>query len=420
MNKFLKIKSSTNTVFVSSHLEGLTSSAISSTGEVFTWGSNTHGLLGDGTKKSKSLPFNITSMFNLDSGDKITSLVLSTLHSIAISSTGKVFTWGSNSKGSLGNGTTEDEIVPKEITSNFSLIKGEKIISIFSGGLFSSAISSTGKVFTWGWNAKGQLGDGTIEDRHSPVDITSRFSLGSRDRIISLSLGAYHCIALSSQGRIYTWGENEWGQLGDGTTVNRNAPNEITSNFPFLKDDKIISLSLGGAESSAISTSGRIFTWGHNYFGQLGDGTDNKTFFYNRFKLGLLERFKSADKLLPNEITSNFRLKNKEKITLISINLGLITSFSAALSSTGRVFTWGANSKGELGDGTTIIRNLPNEITSKFSLKEGEKIISLSLGLDHSSAISSTGRLFTWGNNNTGQLGDGTTVDKNVPSLINI
>jgi uncharacterized repeat protein (TIGR02543 family) len=209
-----------------------------------------------------------------------------------------------------------------------------KINTISSGYHHSGFITSDYRVFTWGWNKVGQLGDGTLVNKNSPIEITSKFKNG--ENVISLSLGVNHSSALTSSGKVFTWGSNDFGQLGDGTLINRILPNEITNNFNLIAGDKIIGLNSENNQSSALSLSGRVFTWGRNEFNQIGDGS-------------------SANKNLPTEITSNFNLSSDDKI--ISIELG--NMHSAALSLKGRIFTWGQNGNGQLGNGGTLNRLTP-------------------------------------------------------------
>jgi uncharacterized repeat protein (TIGR02543 family) len=320
-------------------------------------------------------------------------------HSVILTSN-KIYSFGFNDVGQLGDGTTTMRSSPTDITSRFSgLVSPDKIISVSLGYNHSAALSSSGRVFMWGLNDLGQLGDGTTTMRSSPTDITSRFSgLVSPDKIISVSLGGTHSAALSSSGRVFMWGSNGYGQLGDGTTTMRSSPTDITSRFSGLvSPDKITSVSLGGAHSAALSSSGRVFMWGLNGSGQLGDGN---TIF----------------RASPTEITSRFSgLVSPDKITYISLG----DAHSAALSSLGRVFMWGLNGSGQLGDGTTTMRSTPTNVTSRFSgLVSPDKIISVSLGIGQSAALSSSGQVFTWGFNGAGHLGDGTTITRYTPSLI--
>jgi len=372
------------------------SSAISSTGRVFTWGGNSFGKLGDSTDTNKLVPTDITSKFKLNSNDKIVSLSLGGDHSSAVSSAGRVFTWGWNSFGQLGDSTNTNKSVPTEITSKFNLGSNDKIISLSLGGDHSSALSEAGRVFTWGANRLGQLGDNTNTNKSVPIDITSNFKLDSNDKIVNLSFGSAYSSAVSSTGRVFTWGWGGSGQLGNNTFRNLiSVPTEITSNFKLDSNDKIVNLSSGSDYSSAISSTGRVFTWGGNNYGQLGDNT-------------------TTSKSVPTEITLNFKLDSNDKI--LSLSLG--ADHSSAISSNGWVFTWGRNAWGSLGNNSTTNSLVPTEITSRFNLDSNDKIVSLSLGTDHSSAVISTGRVFTWGWNGSGQLGDNTTFSRTVPNEI--
>jgi alpha-tubulin suppressor-like RCC1 family protein/predicted metalloprotease len=373
------------------------SAAITSEGRVFTWGSYGFGKLDDGTFTGNNIPTEITSQFNLNGGETITSVSLGGIHSAAITSEGRLFTWGYNYiYGQLGDGTTTSRSTPKEISSQFSLNTGETITNVSLGEVHSSAITSEGRVFTWGYNAYGQLGDGTTTKRYTPTEITSQFNLSKRETIKSVSLGRSHSSAITSEGRVFTWGDNYSSQLGDGTTSKRYTPTEITSQFNLSKRETIKSVSLGSSHSSAITSEGRVFTWGYNFYGQLGDGTTLNS------------------RSTPTEITSQFNLSKRE--TIKSVSLG--SSHSSVITSEGRIFTWGLNDFGQLGDGTKTYRYTRTEITSQFNLNTGETIIQVSLGDRHSSAITSEGRVFTWGNNEYGQLGDGTTTKRYTPTEI--
>ena len=362
------------------------SAALTSNGRLFTWGYNDYGQLGDGSAVDKYIPIEITNRFSLATEDKIIQVSLGGNHSVALTSNGRLFTWGYNYYGELGDGTTTYRYTPTEITNRFSLSKGDKIIQVSLGTSHSAALTSNGRLFTWGYNQYGKLGDGTTTNRSTPTEITNRFSLATEDKIIQVSLGGNHSAALTSNGRLFTWGYNWYGQLGDGTTTNGFTPTEITSRFILATEDKIIQVSLGGNHSAALTSSGRLFTWGYNHSGQLGD-----------FNAGTY-------RYSPKEITNRFSLATEDKI--IQVSLG--TSHSAALTSSGRLFTWGSNYNGQLGDEIYNNRSTPTEITNRFSLATGDKIIRVSLSNYISAALTSNGRLFTWGYNKFGQLGDGT------------
>ena len=371
------------------------SAAITSIGRVFIWGRNNSGQLGDGTTTDKLRPIEITNRFNLGAGETIESISLGGGHSAAVTSIGRAFIWGSSSDGQLGGGTLSIMTTPAELTSFFKLGAGEKITSFSLGFLNSSAITSTGRVFTWGRNDKGQLGDGSIARRIRPVDITRLFDLGPGETIVNMSLGYYHSAAISSEGSIFTWGMNENGQLGDRTTDSKYIPIKITNpNYKYL-GDKFKSIYLGLSHTAAITEKGQVYSWGDNSNGQLGNGT-------------------TIEKTMPSYIGNLPQTYMDE--TIQSISLGSL--HSAAVTTNGRIFTWGSNANSQLGDGTITQRNNPIEITSRFNLSIGEKIESVSLGGYYSSAITSKGRIFTWGSNAYGQLGNGTITSLSAPTVI--
>ncbi|MCF7930801.1 MAG: InlB B-repeat-containing protein [Acholeplasmataceae bacterium] len=369
------------------------SAALTSYGRVFTWGQNNYGQLGDGTLMNRYKPVDITQNFNLREGEVICEISFGASHSSALSSDGRIFMWGNNSNGRLGDGTTTNRYLPVEISYNLNLEIADKVTNIAMGGSHSAALTSNGKVYMWGDNYYGKLGFGTNDDSsHStPIEITSNFHLSGEDKIFSISLGENFSSAISIDGRVFTWGYNIFGQLGDGTTINRYLPVEITSNFSHDPSDKIESVSLGSRFSSALTFSGRIFTWGFNEDGQLGDGT-------------------IVRRILPVEITSNFNLEDGEKIT--SSDSG--NYHSSAVTSLGRIFTWGYNYTGQLGNGSVGAHVLlPTDITDNFDITDDDLILKTDLGGLHSSAITLLGHVYLWGCNENGQLGNGENIYTN-------
>lgn len=375
------------------------SSLLTTEGRLFMWGDNDYGSVGDGTDVDRSFPVDITGNFNLAEGEKILSVSLGNSSSAAITSTGRVFTWGRNNKGQLGNGEADWDamsFVPVDITGQFNLNNEEKIVMISLGSYNSSALSSSGRVFTWGYNSSGELGDGTKINKLVPTDITSRFNLNNEEKIVIISMKYWHMGAITSEGRLFMWGNNERGQLGNDSISDRNTPVDITSHFLLNPEEKILSLSVGLNHSAALTTEGRMFTWGSNSYNQLGDG-DNLSY--------------SSE---PIDITSYFNLDNQDMI--ISISLG--GDHSAAITENGLIFTWGYNLTGQIGNDTNYSSDLPLNITNNLVLVNGERIVQVSLGQSNSSALTSNGHLFTWGYNGSGQLGNGTKYNKYLPQEV--
>ncbi len=360
---------------------------------VFFWGRNNDGQIGNGTTLNVSNPVDITSEFNLNMNEVISNVYLGSKHSLAITSNGRVFTWGLNSDGQLGDGTTLNKNTPIDITSELNLLPGEKVIQAAIGlSNRSYVITTLGRVFAWGDNSSGQLGDGTTDVRLTPVEITHQFGLETNETIVQINVGGGNSSAISSLGRLFTWGVNNVGQLGDGTKISSTTPKDITSNFDLNTDEIIIQSSFGNSMASALTSSGRVFVWGRGDHGQL---TVDSVY----------------EMLYPTDVTSVFNLNNDEIV--VQISMGLL--HCALITSEGRMFTWGMNTSGEIGDGTTSIVALPQDITSMLNLNQDEKIVQISLGSSYTFAITSQGRIFSWGDNSFYQLGDGTTNSSSIP-----
>ena len=347
---------------------------LTSNGRLFMWGENDYGQLGDDTNFWHPDPVEITPYFSLDEGDKIIHVSLGGKFSSALTSNGRLFMWGYNYYGQLGDNTTISRSTPTDITDRFNLVSGDKIIQVSLGILYySAALTSNGRLFMWGFNEYGQLGEISWMDRITPFDITHYFYLESNDKIIQVSLGGLHSAALTSSGRLFMWGYNDYGQLGNDNLITTSLPRDITGRFNLVSGDRIVFVSLGLYHSSVLTSSGRLFTYGLNSYGQLGDNTDN-------------------DKKVPTEITHHFILDSGDRV--IKVSMGWM--HSSALTLNGRFFTWGRNESGQLGDNTTIHRYVPTEITNHFGLLD-DQLIQISLGFNHTSTLTSSGKVFMWG-----------------------
>ena len=378
------------------------SGSLTADGRVFVWGLNGSGQLGDGSTTKREKPVEITAGFDLAPSDKIQSLHFGANHSAAISSLNRVFIWGWNYNSRLGFNDTTNRNTPTEITSLFNLdsASNEFIQSIRLGWASSFALTSTGRVFSWGENSLGQLGDGTFNPKGSPVDITSKFLLdpNTNEKVTYLSSSYESMFALTSAGKIFAWGDNTDGKLGDDTTTNRNTPTNITSRFGLLNDEVIQSISsLGLFHTVVLTNQSRVFTFGNNSNGQLGNGSSSSTI-----------------SKTPIDITSSFSLSGGETIQTLTGG----ASFSIITTSLGRIMSWGGNFSGQLGNGNNTNQFTPVNIADQFVLQNGETIKSMSLGYNHSFAVTSSGRLFGWGINSSNQLGDGLTASRNIPFVI--
>ena len=373
---------------------GIHTVAIDEEGKVYTWGNNKYGQLGDETANSP-LPICISNKENELKGKKIISISAGGIHTVAIDEEGKAYTWGNNEVGQLGDGTTTNSVFPICISDKENELKGKRIVDISAGYGHTVAIDEEGKVYTWGDNGDGQLGDGTTNDSPLPICISNKENELKGKKIISISAGGYHTVALDEEGKVYTWGDNYYGQLGDEMTYRSKVPICISNKENELKGKKIISISAGGDHTVAIDEEGKVYTWGYNRGGQLGDGTTN-------------------DSEVPICISDKENELKGKKIISISAGGG----HTVAIDEEGKVYTWGFNYYGQLGDGTTTNSVLPICISNKENELKGKKIISISAGGGHTVVLDEEGKVYTCGANYFGQWGDGTTTKSLLPICI--
>ena len=214
--------------------------AVGSDGYTYAWGLNNYGQLGNSSKSSSSFPVRVrdfASPNDANKGLKAVQVSAGYSHSLAVGSDGYTYAWGLNNYGQLGNSSTADSTVPVRVrdpTSPKDASKGLKATAINAGGEHSLAVGSNGYVYAWGWNLYSQLGDGTTSNSSVPVpvrDPTSPADASKGLQATRFSVGDHHSLAVGSNGYAYAWGENSYGQLGDGTTDDSNVPVSVLFNL---------------------------------------------------------------------------------------------------------------------------------------------------------------------------------------------
>ncbi|MSQ23289.1 MAG: hypothetical protein EXR58_01870 [Chloroflexi bacterium] len=224
--------------------------ALKSDGTVWAWGYNDSGQLGDGTTINRQSPVQV-----LDLTD-VTALAAGDQHSLALKSDGTIWGWGANTYGALGDGTGDGRSTPAPI-SGFS-----GVTAVAAGAYHSLALLSDGTVWGTGYNQNGELGDGTTDPRLTPVPVSGLSNASA------IGAGTFHSLALMPDGTVWTWGSNTNRQIGDGT---RNHP--VLSPVQVVGLSGVVGIGSGYSHTLAIRDDGTLWTWGWNEFGQLGDGT---------------------------------------------------------------------------------------------------------------------------------------------------
>lgn len=348
--------------------------ALAADGTVFTWGDNSYGQLGDNTKTATLTPVQVlkgayggTTYLGDNMNNPIITIFGSVFHNIAIAADGTVFTWGYNGYYELGDNTYIDKSTPiQPLTGAYNGNtylgdnKNNPIVSVFANVYHNIALAADGSVYTWGYNGWGNLGDGTTNDGKIPLQVlngvysgTSYLGDNSNNPIIGVSVGKYHSMALASNGTVFTWGWNPYGQLGDNTITDKSTPEIVLkgdySGTTYLGDNtnnSIISVSGGTYHSSAMAVNGTIYTWGYNGYGQLGDSTKNSKTIPVR--------------VLKGDYNGTRYLSDNKDNPIIAVSSG--ENSTSVMADDGTVYAWGDNGSGNLGDNTTANKSTPVKV----------------------------------------------------------
>ncbi|MDR0751602.1 MAG: hypothetical protein LBF12_03310 [Christensenellaceae bacterium] len=296
-------------------------------------------------------------------------------HSLYIDPAGSLWAFGYNDYGQLGDNSTTTRTSPVQIKA------GTAFTTASAGRFHSMAIDTEGNLWAWGRNGDGQLGDFTQTTRTTPVKIYAK------KKFAQVSAGRLHSMAIDVDGHLWTWGYNGNGELGNGNTSTIIYPTQITADDG--KATKFKSISAGDYFSLAIDSDGRLWSFGLNAAGQLGLGEES-----NSIKIPTQVIATTTDE---NEIT---------EFDFISAG----NAHSLAIDASGNLWAFGYNQYGQLGNGTTTNTTSPVQITAGDGAVA--KFKSIEAGHDYSMVVDLYGNLLTCGRNISGQLGDGTTVNK--------
>lgn len=240
-------------------------------GTLASWGANDAGQLGEGSMADQSSPV-LVDQSGVLAGRTVVSIAAGDYHTVARCSDGSVAAWGSNGDGQLGDGTTTDRPRPV-LVDRSGVLDGSPVVKVAAGDYFTVALCADGTLAAWGWNNFGQLGDGTTTNRSNPTLVERSGVLAGRT-VVALAAGGYHTCVLCADGAIAAWGWNTSGQLGNATTTDRIVP-ALIDQGGVLSGKTVVGISAGGIHTLALCSDGTAVAWGNNFYGQLGDGTNS-------------------------------------------------------------------------------------------------------------------------------------------------
>tara|TARA_Y100000389_G_scaffold204479_1_gene257288 strand:- start:72 stop:3176 length:3105 start_codon:yes stop_codon:yes gene_type:complete len=306
-------------------------------GKCYAWGGNDNGQLGQGNVTNSQTPLQVKGIGGSGSLENIVSVGVGHGHSLACDSTGNVYSWGSNfynnsdTQGMLGDGTTTNRTAPIKVLGVGGTENLTGVIQVVGQPYTSHALTSTGNVYSWGSNEYGECGDGTTTNRLTPVQVVGVGGTGYLENIIKLSHDGYArgIMALGSNGLVYAWGYNAYGQLGQGDTTNSSTPVIVKSVNGTNDLENIVDIASGGDHAFALDSSGNVYGWGYGEYIGISNSTANVT---------------TPQKLPISNIAA----------------IGAERFGGSAMDADGNVFAWSAsNSNGHVGDGTTTNRYTP-------------------------------------------------------------
>lgn len=341
------------------------SCAVTADGVGFCWGDNSEGGLGDNSLTNRLTPTAVAG------GHTFSQISAGRFYSCALTGAGAAWCWGLNTLGALGNGTTATDSVPQPVSGG---IVFQAITTGNGSGRQTCAINSTGTAYCWGADGKGQLGNGPPF-----AQVSTPSAVLVAGTWTQIAAGAFYTCGVRTSGAGFCWGEDSFGQLGDGAPkALADQPSAVIGGLLFTQ------VAPGQVHTCALS-GGAAYCWGSNLNGRLGQDTVT-----------------TNESLTPLAVTGG--------VTFSSLVSG--ESFSCGLTAGGVAYCWGYNAWGQLGNGST------NNATTPTPVAGGISFASISAGTDYACGVTSAGQAYCWGDNSLGQLGDGTVFQRETPTPI--
>jgi alpha-tubulin suppressor-like RCC1 family protein/uncharacterized protein (DUF2345 family) len=356
--------------------------AVKSDGTVWAWGENDlWGRLGNGGTTSSGTPVQAVGLSD------IVAVAGGSAHSVALKGDGTVWTWGYNGDGQLGIGMIDAD--PHLTATQVPGLSG--VVAIFAGIVSSMALQSQAMGAAWGSNTNGYLGNNTVTRSTIPTAVNPLLT-----GLSAISAGGFHSVAVKSDGTLWTWGYNGYGEMGIGEGLSGGStPTQILVAGPRVK-----AVATGEHHTLALTSTGAVWAWGENENGQTGVGTVGPTGWVTDIPVSYLPV--QVDGILP----------------VVAVAAGAYHSL--ALDSGGTVWAWGANNQGQLGtppDPYTS-RSAPGHVQGETGTGYLSGVVAIAAGGLHSLALKNDGTVWAWGSNSNGELGNGQFAGPQNPTRV--
>jgi alpha-tubulin suppressor-like RCC1 family protein len=339
-------------------------------GAVYAWFDNDSGQLGIG-KCCVQFDSQTPVATLMPSGTTSIATAAGQSHSLVVTSTGAVYAFGFNGRGQLGDGNNTNVDAPVQT----SMPTGVTATTVAAGWDQSLALTSTGALYSWGYNNVGQLGIGTTKNSKVPVLV----HMPAGVTVTGIAAGQFHCLAVTSTGAVYAWGFNGSGQLGNGTTNNASLPQLV----PLPAGVKATAVGAGDNHSLVVTSTGAVYTFGKNNFGQLGNGTTTNSLSPVLVKLPTGVKATAA---AAGGVSPTAKVPGED--------------YSIALTGSGQVYAWGGGANGDLGNGGTSNSSVP----VRTKLPSGVIATQIGAGPNFAHALTSAGDVYFWGSESNGHF----------------
>jgi len=344
------------------------------TGAAYCWGANGSGQLGDGTMMNRSRPV----LVQAPPGVSFAAVTGGAAHTCGLTTglSAAAYCWGGNGSGQLGDGTMTSRSSPVLVQAP----AGVSFAAVTGGAAHTCGLTTglSAAAYCWGGNGSGQLGDGTTTNQLTPVPVQAPAGVS----FAAVTAGAAHTCGVTAAGAAYCWGDNGFGQLGDGTTTSQSSP-VLVQAPPGVS---FAAVTAGRLHTCGVTPAGTAYCWGSNSVGQLGDGT-------------------MIDRSSPVPVPPPTGVSFAAVTAGYSHTCGLATVAGAA------PYCWGGNGSGQLGDGTKTDQSSPVLVLAPA----GVSFKAVTAGTAQTCGVTAAGVAYCWGANGSGQLGDGTTTDRLIP-----